>query len=104
MYIIYVKTIHSKFEKTCREVISNVLSHIANGDVKLENNFLLWLHFNLYCFAERKPQKETFGSGAKSFKCKVKETFPEKYCDLEIISCYFSWASSPRSVSVDPCI
>lgn len=41
MYIIYVKTIRSKFEKTCREVISNVLSHIANGDVKLENNILL---------------------------------------------------------------
>lgn len=72
------KTIRSKFEKTCREVISNVLSHIANGDVKLENNFLLWLHFNLYCFAARKPQKETFGSGAKSLNARLKKLFQKR--------------------------
>ena len=80
-----------------------MLSHIAHGDVKLEKKFLVWLHFNLCCFEARKPQKETFEDGDKSFKYKVKETFPEKDCDLEIIY-YFSWASSPRRVSVDPCI
>lgn len=67
-----------------------MLSHIANGDVKLKNNFLMWLYFNVYCFAARKPYEEEFGSGDESFKYKVKGTFPERNHDLEIISFYFS--------------
>lgn len=40
--------------KLLHREINNVLSHIANGDVKLENNFLMWLYFNVYCFAAKK--------------------------------------------------
>lgn len=34
--------------------INNVFSYIVNGDVKLENNFLMWLYFNVYCFVVKK--------------------------------------------------
>lgn len=79
-------------------------NHIALGGVKLGNNFLMWLCFNVYCFAARKPQKEELGSGNESFKWKVKRTFPEMNCDSEIMLFYFSWASNPSSLSIDPCI
>lgn len=85
IYIIYVKILCSKFEKTCTEGINNVLNHIALKCVTMGNNFLMWVHFKVYCFTTRKPRKEEFESEDKSLKCNIKGTFPERNCDIEII-------------------